>query len=117
MLSLPAAPAFGLIRRGCGPANLGTARYAMAARWAQPAAGRGWWAQQTVKSLGGCSGNRQVLRLYQEGVRSGRSEGEEDATATSTLAASHSPCIDTIHKYNECLKYNLGLFAPDHPEH
>ena len=56
-----------------------------------------------VKSLRGCSGNRQVLRLYQEGVRSGRSEGEEDATATSTLAASRSPCIDTIHKYSMCL--------------
>ena len=56
-------------------------------------------------------------RLYQEGVRSGRSEGEEDAAATSTLAASRSPCIDTIHKYSACLKYNLGIFAPDHSEH
>ena len=71
----------------------------------------------TVKSLRGCSGNRQVLWLYQEGVRSGRSEGEEDAAATSTLAASRSPCIDTIHKYSMCLKYNLGIFAPDHSEH
>ena len=71
----------------------------------------------SVKSLRGCSGNRQVLRLYQEGVRSGRSEGEEDAAATSTLAASRSPCIDTIHKYSMCLKYNLGIFAPDHSEH
>ena len=62
-----------------------------------------------------CSGNRQVLWLYQEGVRSGRSEGEEDAAATSTLAASRSPCIDTIHKYSVRLKYNLGIFAPDHP--
>ena len=50
VLSLPAAPAFGLIRRGCSPANLGTARYAMAARRAQPAAGRGWRAQQTKAS-------------------------------------------------------------------
>ena len=72
---------------------------------------------QPVKSLRGCSGNRQVLWLYQEGVRSGRSEGEEDAAATSTLAASRSPCIDTIHKYSMCLKYNLGIFAPDHSEH
>ena len=53
----------------------------------------------------------------QEGARSGRSEGEEDAAATSTLAASRSPCIDTIHKYSMCLKYNLGIFAPDHSEH
>ena len=72
---------------------------------------------RAVKSLRGCSGNRQVLWLYQEGVRSGRSEGEEDAAATSTLAASRSPCIDTIHKYSMCLKYNLGIFAPDHSEH
>ena len=54
----------------------------------------------------------KCCRLYQEGVRSGRSEGEEDAAATSTLAASRSPCIDTIHKYSACLKYNLGIFAP-----
>ena len=37
-----AAPAFGLIRRGCSPAKLGTARSAMATRRAQPAAGKGW---------------------------------------------------------------------------
>ena len=43
---LSAAPACGLIRRGCSPAKLGTARYAMAARRAQLAAGRGWRAQQ-----------------------------------------------------------------------
>jgi hypothetical protein len=35
---LPAAPAYGLIRRGCSPANLVNARHAMAARWAWPAA-------------------------------------------------------------------------------
>eukprot|EP01050_Picozoa_sp_SAG11_P006860 SAG11_NODE_552_length_8583_cov_3.699081_4_plen_206_part_00 len=35
---LPAAPAYELIRRGCSPANLPNARYAMAARRAQPAA-------------------------------------------------------------------------------
>ena len=39
---LPAAPAYGLIRRGYSPANLPSARYAMAARRAQPAAGKGW---------------------------------------------------------------------------
>ena len=53
----------------------------------------------------------------QKGVRSGRSEGEEDAAATSSLAASRSPCIDTIHKYSTCQQYNLGIFAPDHSEH
>ena len=47
---LSAAPAYGLIRRGCSPAKLGTARYAMAARRAQPAAGRGWQALQTKAS-------------------------------------------------------------------
>ena len=46
----PAAPAYGLIRRGYSPANLPDARYAMAARWAQPAAGKGWRAQQTKAS-------------------------------------------------------------------
>ena len=65
----------------------------------------------------GAVGTGKYRRLYQEGVRSGRSEGEEDAAATSTLAASRSPCIDTIHKYSMCLKYNLGIFAPDHSEH
>ena len=38
---LSAAPAYGLIRRRCSPAKLGTARYAMAARRAQPAASKG----------------------------------------------------------------------------
>ena len=47
---LPAAPAYGLIRRGYSPANLPSARYAMAARRAQPAAGKGWPAQQTKAS-------------------------------------------------------------------
>ena len=47
---LPAAPACGLIRRGYSPANLGTARYAMAARRAQRAAGRAWRSQQTKAS-------------------------------------------------------------------
>ena len=36
-----AAPAYGLIRRGCSPAKLGTARYAMAAWRARPAADKG----------------------------------------------------------------------------
>ena len=44
MSRLPAALAYGLIRRGCSPAN---ARHAMAARWAWPAAEGGRLAQQT----------------------------------------------------------------------
>ena len=44
---LSAAPACGLIRRGYSPANLSSARYAMAA---QPAARKGWPAQQTKAS-------------------------------------------------------------------
>ena len=44
---LPAALAYGLIRRGCSPANLVNARHAMAARWAWPAAEGGRLAQQT----------------------------------------------------------------------
>jgi hypothetical protein len=44
---LPAALAYGLIRRGCSPANLASARYAMAARRAWPTADRGTLAQQT----------------------------------------------------------------------
>ena len=44
---LPAALAYGLIRRGCSPANLVSARYAMAARRAWPAADGGRLAQQT----------------------------------------------------------------------
>ena len=44
---LPAAPAYGLIRRGCSPANLVNARHAMAARRAWPAADGGRLAQQT----------------------------------------------------------------------
>ena len=47
MSQLPAAPAYGLIRRGCSPANLVNARHAMAARWAWPAAEGGRLAQQT----------------------------------------------------------------------
>ena len=39
---LPAALAYGLIRRGCSPANLASARYAMAAWWARPTADKGW---------------------------------------------------------------------------
>ena len=39
---LPAALAYGLIRRRCGPANLANARYAMAAWRARPAADKGW---------------------------------------------------------------------------
>ena len=47
MSRLPAAPAYGLIRRGCSPANLANARYAMAAWWAWPTADGGRLAQQT----------------------------------------------------------------------
>ena len=44
---LPAALAYGLIRRGCSPANLANARYAMATWWAWPTADGGRLAQQT----------------------------------------------------------------------
>ena len=47
MSRLPAALAYGLIRRGCSPANLANARYAMATRRAWPAADGGRLAQQT----------------------------------------------------------------------
>jgi hypothetical protein len=47
---LPAALAYGLIRRGCSPANLASARYAMAAWRARPAADGGRLAQQTKAS-------------------------------------------------------------------
>ena len=47
MSRLPAALAYGLIRRGCSLANLANARYAMAARRAWPAADGGRLAQQT----------------------------------------------------------------------
>ena len=46
----PAALAYGLIRRGCSPANLASARYAMAAWRARPAADGGGLAQRTKAS-------------------------------------------------------------------
>ena len=47
---LPAALAYKLIRRGYSPTNLANARYAMAARWARPAADGGRLAQLTKAS-------------------------------------------------------------------
>ena len=50
MSRLPATLAYKLIRRGCSPANLDSARHAMAARRAWPAADGGGLAQQTKAS-------------------------------------------------------------------
>ena len=62
MSRLPATLAYGLIRRGCSPANLANARYAMAAWRAWPTADGGRLAQQTKASGPAIDG--EVVKFY-----------------------------------------------------